>query len=130
MKKLSLNNPNAMAYFASFSLLVVVPFACGVFAFLWSAVCDALFIPGAFLVLVALPFALIFSIYCAPVRHLFESLNFSTDGFGKLLHNITGRQYPSDLQAWFSVALFYCAVAMVVAICVNALRARKQKTHS
>jgi hypothetical protein len=129
MKKFSFHNPNAMAYFVSFSLLVVLPFACGVFAFLWSAVCDALFIPGAFLVLVAVPFALVFSLYCAPVRHLFESLNFSTDAFGKLLHNITGRQYPSDLQAWLAVALFYVAIAMVVAICVNALRARRHKAH-
>ena len=127
MKKFSLHNPNAMAYFVSFSLLVVLPFACGIFAFLWSAVCDALFIPGAFLVLVAVPFAFIFSAYCAPVRLVFENINFSTDAFGKLLHNITGMQYPSDLQAWFVVALCYCIVAMIVGIGFNTIRARQQQ---
>ena len=127
MKQPRHGRTKAIGCIVSFSILVVMPIRCGIFAFLWGAVCDFLFIPDAFSILVAVPFALVVSIYCAPVAHLCYSLNFSTEAFGRLLHNITGRQYPSDFQAWFAVTLFYYIIAMGVAICVNALLARRQK---
>lgn len=91
-------------------LIVGFPLALGGFAFLWREICRGLFIPGAFLLPLAVLAAYPFALYCAPVHALLGNLCFSTTAFDGLV----ARPLPCDLNAWLAVAACYGLVSVAL----------------